>query len=129
MYTNSFHPVKINRTKNFHFAQSYTRAQSPPRYYLIDFGLSGRYFSSNGPARRTVAEIMAEIVPDKPLPDALEIEKRRNFLDRNAKLVQALENSAPEHDDDGDDEEVPPVENLKILIDILEAESKGAPQE
>ncbi|KAI0039688.1 hypothetical protein FA95DRAFT_1567012 [Auriscalpium vulgare] len=93
---------------------------------------------------RTVAEIMAEIVPgmtchmhslaidsdeighrspDKPLPDAQEMEKRRNFWDHNAKFVQALKNSAPEHDDDGDDEEVPPVENLKTLIDILEAES------
>ncbi|KAI0041041.1 hypothetical protein FA95DRAFT_1565800 [Auriscalpium vulgare] len=44
MYPNSFHPVKMNRSKNFHwFAKSYTRTQRPPRYYLIDFGLSRCY--------------------------------------------------------------------------------------
>ncbi|KAI0040832.1 hypothetical protein FA95DRAFT_1611484 [Auriscalpium vulgare] len=48
MYPHSFHPVKMNRTKNFHwFAKSYTRTQRPPRYFLIDFGLS-RYYD---PAR------------------------------------------------------------------------------
>ncbi|KAI0041042.1 hypothetical protein FA95DRAFT_1549155 [Auriscalpium vulgare] len=50
MYPTSFHPVKMNRSKNFHwFAKSYTRTQRPPRYYLIDFGLS-RYYD---PARGT----------------------------------------------------------------------------
>ncbi|KAI0044693.1 hypothetical protein FA95DRAFT_1623033 [Auriscalpium vulgare] len=49
MYPNSFHPVKINRTKNFHWiAKSYTRTQRPPRYYLIDFGLSSYYDPASG---------------------------------------------------------------------------------
>ncbi|KAI0041033.1 hypothetical protein FA95DRAFT_1501976 [Auriscalpium vulgare] len=55
MYPNSFHPVKINRTRNFHwFAKSYTRTQRPPRYYLIDFGLSGTYDPAEGPPRDIV---------------------------------------------------------------------------
>ncbi|KAI0044686.1 hypothetical protein FA95DRAFT_1680996 [Auriscalpium vulgare] len=51
MYPNSFHPVKMNRTKNFHWiAKSYTRTQRPPRYYLIDFGLSRYYDPAFGEA-------------------------------------------------------------------------------
>ncbi|KAI0040925.1 hypothetical protein FA95DRAFT_1646111, partial [Auriscalpium vulgare] len=50
MYPKSFHPVKMNRSKNFHwFAKSYTRTQRPPRYYLIDFGLSRYYDPEDGP--------------------------------------------------------------------------------
>ncbi|KAI0038461.1 hypothetical protein FA95DRAFT_1613374 [Auriscalpium vulgare] len=49
MYPNSFHPIKMNRTKDFHWiAKSYTRTQRPPRYYLIDFGLSRYYDPANG---------------------------------------------------------------------------------
>ncbi|KAI0044020.1 hypothetical protein FA95DRAFT_1497799 [Auriscalpium vulgare] len=49
MYPNSFHPIKINRSKNFHwFAKSYTRTQRPPRYYIIDFGLSRYYDPARG---------------------------------------------------------------------------------
>jgi len=46
MYPNGFHPVKINRNRNFQgTAQAYTRTQRPPVYYLIDFGLSRQYAS------------------------------------------------------------------------------------
>ncbi|KAI0044688.1 hypothetical protein FA95DRAFT_1496667 [Auriscalpium vulgare] len=49
MYPNSFHPIKMNRSKNFYwFAKSYTRTQRPPRYYLIDFGLSRYYDPARG---------------------------------------------------------------------------------
>ncbi|KAI0040918.1 hypothetical protein FA95DRAFT_1683534 [Auriscalpium vulgare] len=49
MYPNSFHPVKMNRSKNFlWFAKSYTRTQRPPRYFLIDFGLSRYYDPARG---------------------------------------------------------------------------------
>jgi hypothetical protein len=46
MYPNGFHPVQINRNRNFKgTAKPYTRTQRPPVYYLIDFGLSRRYTS------------------------------------------------------------------------------------
>jgi hypothetical protein len=46
MYPNGFHPVKINRNRNFKgAAKAYTRTQRPPVYYLIDFGLSREYTS------------------------------------------------------------------------------------
>lgn len=44
MYPNGFHPVKIDRKKNFKGkATAYTRTHCPPRYTLIDFGLSRQY--------------------------------------------------------------------------------------
>jgi hypothetical protein len=44
MYPNGFHPVKIDKKRNFKGkATSYTRTQRPPRYILIDFGLSRQY--------------------------------------------------------------------------------------
>jgi hypothetical protein len=46
MYPNGFHPVKIDRNKNFQgTAETYTRTQRPPIYYFIDFGLSRQYAS------------------------------------------------------------------------------------
>jgi hypothetical protein len=55
MYPQGFHPVQLNRSKDFKGrAKSYTRTQRPTRYYLIDFGLSHRYNSRN--------------VSDQPLP-------------------------------------------------------------
>ena len=44
MYPKGFHPVKINRNRDFKGkATAYTRTLRPPRYYFIDFGLSRRY--------------------------------------------------------------------------------------
>lgn len=46
MYPNGFHPVKIDRNRNFKgTAKAYTRTQRPPIYYFIDFGLSRQYTS------------------------------------------------------------------------------------
>jgi len=46
MYPQGFHPAKVNRTRDFKGkAKQYTRTQRPPRYYLIDFGLSQQYLS------------------------------------------------------------------------------------
>jgi hypothetical protein len=46
MYPNGFHPVKIDRNRNFQgTAETYTRTQRPPIYYFIDFGLSRQYAS------------------------------------------------------------------------------------
>jgi serine/threonine protein kinase len=50
MYPESFHPVDIWRRKDFRGnAKRYTRTWRPPRYFLIDFGLSRLYDPANGP--------------------------------------------------------------------------------
>ncbi|KAH9970476.1 kinase-like domain-containing protein [Russula compacta] len=46
MYPQGFHPTQMNRSRDFKGrAKRYTRTQRPPRYYLIDFGLSRQYLS------------------------------------------------------------------------------------
>jgi hypothetical protein len=46
MYPKGFHPTQLDRSRNFKGkAKRYTRTQRPPRYYLIDFGLSRQYLS------------------------------------------------------------------------------------
>jgi len=48
MYPRGFHPVQMDRSQDFKGkARGYTRTQRPPRYYLIDFGLSRYYPSRN----------------------------------------------------------------------------------
>jgi hypothetical protein len=50
MYPESFHPIALNRSKDFRKkAKAYSRTQRPPRYLLIDFGLSRQYDPANGP--------------------------------------------------------------------------------
>ncbi|KAI0265926.1 kinase-like domain-containing protein [Gloeopeniophorella convolvens] len=46
MYPQGFHPVQINRRRDFKGrAKRRTRTETSPRYYLIDFGLSRKYGS------------------------------------------------------------------------------------
>ena len=46
MYPKGYHPIQLNRSPNFKGqAERHTRTSRPPRYYLIDFGLS-RWYSS-----------------------------------------------------------------------------------
>jgi hypothetical protein len=48
MYPQGYHPTQIDRSPDFKGrAKRYTRTQRPPRYYLIDFGLSRYYASRN----------------------------------------------------------------------------------
>ena len=48
MYPKGYHPIKLNRSQDFkRRAERYTRTARPPRYYLIDFGLSRQYSSRN----------------------------------------------------------------------------------
>jgi len=50
MYPTGFHPVKLNRNRDFKGeATAYTRTQRPPRYLFIDFGLSRRYTTRDEP--------------------------------------------------------------------------------
>ena len=50
MYPESFHPVRMSRSRDFrHKAKAYTRTRQPSSYLLIDFGLSRYYDPANGP--------------------------------------------------------------------------------
>ncbi|KAH9960991.1 kinase-like domain-containing protein [Lactifluus volemus] len=50
VYPQSFHPVDIWRRKDFRGnAKKHTRTRYPPRYFLIDLGLSRLYDPANGP--------------------------------------------------------------------------------
>ncbi|KAF8265696.1 hypothetical protein EI94DRAFT_1588059 [Lactarius quietus] len=76
MYPKGFHPVKRNRNRDFKGkATAYTRTQRPPRYLLIDLGLSRRY-----PARN---------VTDEPLHGG----------DRSAPEIKSRKWSNPFHTD------------------------------
>jgi hypothetical protein len=55
MYPDLYHPVKIDRRRDFTgVAEHYSRTQRPPRYFLIDFGLSRRYKPEDFPVREPV---------------------------------------------------------------------------
>ena len=46
MYPQGHHPVLLDRSLDFKGrAKCYSRTERPPRYYLINFGLSRRYQS------------------------------------------------------------------------------------
>ncbi|KAF8263961.1 kinase-like domain-containing protein [Lactarius quietus] len=50
MFPDSFHPVALERSKDFrHKVKEYSRTRRPTRYLLIDFGLSRQYDPANGP--------------------------------------------------------------------------------
>ncbi|KAI0041032.1 hypothetical protein FA95DRAFT_1565793 [Auriscalpium vulgare] len=79
MYPDSFHPIKKNRTLNYHwFAKSHTRTQRPPRYYIIDFGATKYYDPADGPpldfairgGDKTVPEFrnFPNVPPQNPFP-------------------------------------------------------------
>ena len=55
LYPNGFHPVYIDRNRNFKGkAKCYTRTEKPPKYFIIDFGLSKYYDPKKGPPREGV---------------------------------------------------------------------------
>ncbi|KAJ6538807.1 kinase-like domain-containing protein [Mycena vulgaris] len=51
MFPDGFHPMSPKLKRDFYSgrARFYTRTQRPPKYYLIDFGLSRRYETRNPP--------------------------------------------------------------------------------
>ena len=50
IYPNSFHPVAMGRSKDFHYkVKGYSRTRRPTGYLLIDFSLSCQYDLANGP--------------------------------------------------------------------------------
>jgi hypothetical protein len=60
MYPKGFHPVQINRSRDFKGKpQRYNRTQRPPRYYLIDFSLSRKYSSRNALDEPLIGDMFA----------------------------------------------------------------------
>ena len=77
MYPESFHPIAINRSKDFRkTAKAYSRTRCPPRYLLIDFGLSRQYDPANGPpldeplrgGDKSAPEHQDRVTPCNPFP-------------------------------------------------------------
>ena len=72
MYPEGYHPVQLNRSLDFKGrAKQYTRTERPPRYYLIDFGLSRQYPSRDAlddPLRRG-DKAAPEHGGEKPAPE------------------------------------------------------------
>ncbi|KIK41252.1 hypothetical protein CY34DRAFT_806284 [Suillus luteus UH-Slu-Lm8-n1] len=78
LYVEPYHPVKPHMKRDFSgLASHYTRTQRPPKYYIIDFGLSRRYDASEENPReypifggdKTVPEFQNDSnVPLNPFP-------------------------------------------------------------
>ncbi|KAL4244500.1 Protein kinase-like domain superfamily protein [Abortiporus biennis] len=50
IFPNMFHPINTRLNRNYKGeAKHYTRTAHPPKYYIIDFGLSRQYDPQNGP--------------------------------------------------------------------------------
>jgi hypothetical protein len=92
LYPNGYHPIQTFRNRNFRgSAKYYTRTERPPRYFLIDFGLSRRYDPKDGPplelpirgGDKTVPEFQEEGY-DKPSdPFATDIYYVGNMIKEN----------------------------------------------
>ncbi|TDL15666.1 hypothetical protein BD410DRAFT_796205 [Rickenella mellea] len=77
MYPKLFHPASSDKNLDFSgTAKHYTRTERPPRYLLIDFGLSRRYLSKDRPiledpirgGDKSVPEFQAYDDPCDPFP-------------------------------------------------------------
>ncbi|KAI0062806.1 hypothetical protein BV25DRAFT_1915928 [Artomyces pyxidatus] len=72
MYPDSFHPILIHRRRDWKGkAKHYTRTQRPPRYYLIDFGLSVILKPEDGPPLVRFARGGDKSAPEHNAPNAL----------------------------------------------------------
>ncbi|KIJ18443.1 hypothetical protein PAXINDRAFT_97248 [Paxillus involutus ATCC 200175] len=77
LYPDSFHPMEISLKRDYTGpAKHLTRTQRPPKYYLIDFGLSRRYDPSDTNPKeepvfggdKEVPEFQDSIEPCNPFP-------------------------------------------------------------
>lgn len=74
MFPEGWHPCDTEMSRDYRGqAKRYSRTERPPRYYLVDFGISCRYDPANGPpledtivhgGDRTVPEFQGGL--DKP---------------------------------------------------------------
>jgi hypothetical protein len=65
MFPQGFHPLVQNDAPDFSkSAKHLTRTQHPPKYYLLDFGISRRYNPANGPPLELPIEGGDKTVPE-----------------------------------------------------------------
>ncbi|KAJ7782476.1 kinase-like domain-containing protein [Mycena maculata] len=71
MFPEGYHPVKPKLKRDYYSgrARFYTRTQRPPKYYLIDFGLSSRYQTRNPPPLEMGIEAGDKSVPEFQLSE------------------------------------------------------------
>ena len=93
LYPDGYHPRRIERKRDFTGkARHFTRTQCPPKYYLIDFGISRKYSSDDRPpledpilgGDKTVPEYNQSYGPCDPFPVDVYYAGnliRRDFLD------------------------------------------------
>jgi len=71
MYPRGWHPSEERRNReNTGMAKYYTRTQRPPKYYLIDFGISSRYDAKDLPVLEHPIHGADRTVPEFKHPDA-----------------------------------------------------------
>jgi hypothetical protein len=93
LYPNGYHPQSLERARDRNGpARHLTRTQRPPKYYLIDFGISRKYNPADGPplespilgGDKTVPEYSRSPDPCDPFPVDVYYAGnliRRDFLD------------------------------------------------
>ncbi|RXW18388.1 hypothetical protein EST38_g7465 [Candolleomyces aberdarensis] len=79
LYPGGFHPIRIERRPDFsgYSKAKYSRTEKPPKYYLIDFGLSKRYEEGEAPIPTEKPGT------DRSVPEYLDVSKTVNpfFVD------------------------------------------------
>ena len=77
MYPDGWHPCLGYKSRGgIADAKHYTRTERPPKYYLIDFGISRRYDPKDGPPMedpilggdKTVPEFQTSVAACNPFP-------------------------------------------------------------
>src|SRR5215471_8671722 len=77
LYPQGWHPQNVKFRRDFRgYAKHYTRTQRPPKYYLMDFGISRRYGPDEVAPReipwlggdKTVPEFQNSNRPQDPFP-------------------------------------------------------------
>jgi hypothetical protein len=65
MYPDMYHPIKTDRKRDYTGkAFYYTRTQKPPKYYIVDFGISRRYTAEQLPVQETIVQGGDKSVPE-----------------------------------------------------------------
>jgi hypothetical protein len=69
LYPNSYHPVKMDRNRNFTGqALHLTRTEAAPRYYIVDFGISRRYQEGDLPVMEDIINGGDKSAPEHQAP-------------------------------------------------------------
>jgi hypothetical protein len=99
MYPDGFHPMWPDKTPDFKgSAKYYTRTQKPPKYYFLDFGISRRYDSANGPplegpiigGDKTVPEFQGEKEFERSDPFPTDVYYIGNMVRRDFLMVGSI---------------------------------------